>query len=29
MGSLKYWALGEPLAGAWNAGKALKKKSNG
>jgi flavin reductase (DIM6/NTAB) family NADH-FMN oxidoreductase RutF len=28
MSSLKYWALGEPVAGAWNAGKALKKKRN-
>ncbi|HCY88530.1 MAG TPA: flavin reductase family protein [Desulfobacteraceae bacterium] len=24
--SLKYWSLGAPVAGAWNAGKALKKK---
>lgn len=26
MSSIKYWALGETVAGAWNAGKALKKK---
>jgi flavin reductase (DIM6/NTAB) family NADH-FMN oxidoreductase RutF len=26
MSSIKYWSLGEPVAGAWNAGKALKKK---
>jgi flavin reductase (DIM6/NTAB) family NADH-FMN oxidoreductase RutF len=26
MASLKYWSLGEPVAGAWNAGKTLKKK---
>lgn len=26
MASLKYWSLGEPVAGAWNAGKAVKKK---
>ena len=29
MSSLKYWSLGEPVAGAWNAGKALKKKLKG
>jgi len=26
MSSIQYWSLGEPVAGAWNAGKALKKK---
>ncbi|MBU1343428.1 MAG: flavin reductase family protein [Proteobacteria bacterium] len=26
MSSLKYWALGEPVANCWNVGKALKKK---
>lgn len=26
MSSLKYWAIGEPVAGAWNAGKKLKKR---
>lgn len=25
MASLKYWALGEPVAGCWNVGKQLKK----
>ena len=26
MSSLKYWALGEPIAGCWNVGKQMKKK---
>jgi flavin reductase (DIM6/NTAB) family NADH-FMN oxidoreductase RutF len=26
MSSIKYWSLGQEVAGAWNAGKALKKK---
>ena len=26
MSSIQYWSLGEPVAGAWNAGKALKKR---
>lgn len=25
MASLKYWSLGQPVAGCWNAGKALKR----